>query len=94
MTERSHAVEAATRRLAAALDGLEAVLEERQDIDRSEAALAAQVAALAGDRSRLAFELDVQTGRAQRLDTAGREISRRLDSAMDAVRAVVNAHDL
>jgi len=94
MTERSNAVEAATRRLSAALDGLEGVLEQRQDTDRAEAALAAQVAALAGDRSRLAFELDVQTGRAQRLDIAGREISRRLDSAMDAVRAVVNVHDV
>ncbi len=89
----NNVVEAATRRLAAALDGLEAALERRQDADRAEEALAAQVAALATDRSRLAFELDIQTARAQKLDAAGREISRRLDSAVDAVRAVVNANE-
>jgi len=89
----NNVVEAATRRLAAALDGLEAALERRQDADRAEEALAAQVAALASDRSRLAFELDIQTARAQKLDAAGREISRRLDSAVDAVRAVVNANE-
>lgn len=89
----NNVVEAATRRLAAALDGLEAALERRQDADRAEEALAAQVAALATDRSRLAFELDIQTARAQKLDAAGRELSRRLDSAVDAVRAVVNANE-
>lgn len=48
-----------------------------------------QVAALGADRSRLAAELDQHAARAQRLDAASREIAGRLDSAMEAVRAVV-----
>ncbi|HET9903938.1 MAG TPA: DUF4164 family protein [Xanthobacteraceae bacterium] len=82
-------IEAATRRLAAALEGLDAALERRRDADRREAALAAQIAALGADRSRLAAELDIHAARAQRLETATREVSRRVDSAIEAVRAVV-----
>ena len=84
------AIEGATRRLAAALDGLEAALERRREVDGRESALSTQVAALGADRSRLAAELDEQTARAHRLDAAGRDVSRRLDLAMDAVRAVVD----
>jgi hypothetical protein len=87
------AIEGATRRLAAALDGLEAALERRREVDGREAALATQVAALGADRSRLAAELDEQTGRARRLDAASRDVSRRLDLAMDAVRAVVDVRE-
>ena len=86
------AIDAATRRLAAALDGLEAALERRREADNRDAALAAQVAALGTDRSRLAAELDQQVARAQRLDAAAREIGKRLETAMDTVRAVVDAH--
>jgi uncharacterized protein DUF4164 len=83
-------IEAATKRLAAALDGLEAALERRREADRSEAARAAQVSALGTDRSRLAAELDQQTARAHRLEATSREVSRRLDLAMDAIRTVVD----
>jgi hypothetical protein len=89
----SSTIEAATRRLVAALDGLEAALDRRREADRSEAVLAAQVSALGADRSRLAAELDQQTARAYRLESASREVSRRLDLAMDAIRAVVAAED-
>src|SRR5215207_9415181 len=69
MTDAS-TIDAATRRLAAALDGLEAALERRREADNRDSALAAQVAALGTDRSRLAAELDQQVARAQRLDAA------------------------
>ena len=85
-------IEGATRRLSAALDGLEAALDRRRDADRGEAALVAQVSALGTDRSRLAAELDQQTARAQRLDAASRDVARRLDGAMESVRAVVDAN--
>jgi hypothetical protein len=84
-------IEAATKRLAAALDGLEAALERRQEVDGRENALAEQVAVLGVDRSRLAAQLDEQTARATQLGAATREVSRRLDLAMDAVRAVVTS---
>jgi Domain of unknown function (DUF4164) len=87
------AIEEAARRLTAALDGLEAALERRREADRSEAALAAQVSALGADRSRLAAELDRETARAHRLDSVSREVSRRLEAAMEAIRGVVAAQD-
>jgi Domain of unknown function (DUF4164) len=86
-------IEAATKRLAAALDGLEAALERRREADRGDAALAAQVSALGTDRSRLAAELDQQTAHAHRLEATSRDVSRRLDLAMEAIRTVVDTND-
>ena len=86
-------VEAATRRLSAALDGLEAALERRLEADRGAAALVDQVSSLGADRSRLAAELEAQAARAQKLETTTREISRRVDAALEAVRTVVDAHE-
>jgi len=86
-------IDAATKRLALALDALEAALERRRESDRSEDLLASQLHALGSDRSRLACELDAQAARAKRLETANREIARRLDAAIDSVRAVVDAQE-
>jgi len=88
MTDAS-AIEAATRRLAAALDGLEAAVERRREADRSESALAAQVQALGTDRSRLASELDGAAARSRQLESANREIAQRLDVAIESIRAVI-----
>jgi len=88
MTDAS-AIEAATRRLSAALDALEAALEHRRDTDRGENALAAQVHALGTDRSKLASDLDAVTSRARRLEAANREIAQRIDTAMENIRSVV-----
>jgi len=90
MTDAS-AIEAATRRLAAALDALEAAVERRREADRSEGALAAQVQALGTDRSNLASELDTVSARSRRLEDANREIAQRLDVAIDSIRAVIEA---
>ena len=54
----STAIDAATRRLALALDALEAAVERRREIDRSRAVLAEQLHALGIDRAKLAAELD------------------------------------
>jgi hypothetical protein len=88
MTDAS-AIEAATRRLAAALDALEAAVERRREADRSEGALAAQVQALGTDRSKLASELDAATARSRQLETTNRDIAQRLDVAIDAIRTVI-----
>ena len=84
-------IDAATRRLALALDALDASLDRRVEADRSGAALNNQFHALGTDRSRLASELDAETARSRRLESANREIARRLDSAIDNVRAVIDA---
>ena len=90
MTDAS-AIDAATGRLAAALDALEAAVERRRDTDKSESALAAQIHALGSDRSRLASELDTATARARALETTNRDIAQRLDVAIDTIRSVLEA---
>jgi hypothetical protein len=86
-------IDSALRRLHGALDALEAAAERRREADRGEETLAAQVHALGSDRSRLAADLDAQAARARQLETTNREIARRLDLAIDAIRSVLDAHD-
>src|SRR5205807_1964864 len=62
MSEPS-AIEAASKRLALALDALAAAVERRHKADRDEETLAAQLHALGADRSRLAAELDTRIAR-------------------------------
>src|ERR1043166_696622 len=88
MTDAS-AIEAATRRLAAALDALEGALESRRDTDKGENALAAQGHALGPDRSKPASDLDAPTARSRKLEAANREIAQRLDAAIDSIRTVI-----
>lgn len=86
-------IDAATKRLALALDALEAALERRREADRSEESLASQVQALGADRSRLASNLDAQAARAKRLETTNREIARRLDAAIGTIRDVIGTNE-
>jgi hypothetical protein len=86
-------IDSALRRLHGALDALEAAAERRREADRGEETLAAQVHALGSDRSRLAADLDAQAARSRELETTNREIARRLDVAIDAIRSVLDAHD-
>jgi hypothetical protein len=90
MTDAS-AIEAATKRLSAALDALEGALERRRDTDRGENALAAQVHALGSDRSKLASDLDTVTARARTLEATNREIAQRIDTAVENIRSVLEA---
>ncbi len=87
------AIEAATRRLSAALDGLDAAVERRRGADRAEETLAVQVHALGADRSRLASDLDAQTARSRRLEATNREVARRLDLAIETIRSMLDARD-
>jgi hypothetical protein len=86
----SNSIEAATKRLTFALDALEAALERRRESDRDEAGRAAQLHALGADRSNLAAELDSQVARSRRLEASNRDIARRLDSAIDSIRSVLD----
>ncbi len=92
MTDTS-AIDAATKRLALALDALEAAVERRQEADRGEEGLAAQLHALGTDRSQLASDLDAAVARARSLETSNREIARRLEVAIDTIRSVLEAND-
>jgi chromosome segregation ATPase len=87
------AIEAATRRLMPALDGLEAAAERRHEADHAELGLADQLHALGTDRSRLAADLDAVTARARALETTNQEVARRLDAAIETIRSVIEAND-
>jgi uncharacterized protein DUF4164 len=89
----STAIDSATRRLIQALDLLEAAVDRRLEIDRSRAILTEQVHALDIDRAKLAADLDSQLARSRRLETANRDVARRLDAAMDNIKLVLDAKD-
>ena len=87
------AIEAATRRLMLALDGLEGAAERRRETERADLGLADQLHALGADRSRLASDLDAVTARARALETTNQEVARRLDAAIETIRSVIEAND-
>jgi Domain of unknown function (DUF4164) len=92
MTEGS-AIEAASKRLALALDALAAAVERRHEADRGEQTLDAQLHALGADRSRLAAELDAAAARNRTLEGANREVAERLDAAIETIRSVLAANE-
>ena len=92
MTDQS-AINSAVKRLALALDALDAAVERRRETDRNAEGLAAQVQALGIDRTQLAATLDGETARARRLETTNREIAERLDAAMASIQSVLEGSE-
>lgn len=83
-------IDSAVKRLAMALDALDAAVGRRQHADRGEEALAAQVQALGLDRTKLAAALDGEAAHARKLEKTNREIAERLDLAIATIRSVVD----
>jgi hypothetical protein len=83
------AVDQAIKRLTGALDALDAVIERRLEKDRQRGTLDEQIHAFSVDRARLASELDGAAARSRELETTNREAARRLDEAMNTIRAVI-----
>jgi hypothetical protein len=92
MSDQS-AIEAATKRLLLALDALDAAVDRKLETGRDGVKLAEQLHVLDSDRSRLAADLDAQTARTRGLETANREIARRLDTAMASIRSVLDTQE-
>ncbi|MEI7806702.1 MAG: DUF4164 family protein [Hyphomicrobiales bacterium] len=92
MTDQS-ALDTSVKRLALALDALDAAVERRREADRGQEGLASQLHALGTDRSKLAAQLDGEAARTRLLEDANREIARRLDLAIDTIRGVLDAND-
>ncbi len=86
-------VEMASRRLALALDALEAAAERRGETDRDAEVLAAQIRALGDDRARLASELDHATAHSRGLETAHREVAQRIVQAIETINGVLTGED-
>lgn len=94
----SSSTEQAVKRLEDALQTLEHVVEQRLSQTagadaRSEDALSEEVQMLTSDRARLAESLDQIQARAAKLETINRDVSRRLDSAIETIRAVLAADE-
>jgi chromosome segregation ATPase len=86
-------IEIASRRLAKALDALEAAAERRHEADRGGEALAEHIHSLGSDRARLASELDQAAARSRALETANREVSQRIAAAIETIRGVLKSDD-
>jgi Domain of unknown function (DUF4164) len=87
------AIDQAVRRLALALDSLDAAAERRREADRSEEGLASQLHALGVDRTRLASALDSEAARSRRLESSNREIAQRLDAAIASIQQVLDSNE-
>lgn len=88
----SSTIESAVTRLQRALNTLEVSVQRRMDADRNLNAMQGDLQRLGEDRSQLAAGLDKAEARAARLEEANKDVSRRLVSAMESIRTVLNAH--
>lgn len=83
-------VRGAIEELQGALAALETAIDRRFDRERNNAEVEGEVRRMNADRSRLAQELDQSQFRANRLEEVNREVSRRLVTAMETIRAVLD----
>ncbi|WP_159587569.1 MULTISPECIES: DUF4164 domain-containing protein [Chelativorans] len=77
-------------RLGKAIEGLEAAADNRIEKEQDYAEAEAEVQRMGADRTRLAQEIDKSEARAERLAEVNREVSRRLVTAMETIRAVLD----
>ena len=77
-------------RLGKAMEALENAVAARLEHERDYGEAEAEVQRMNADRSRLAQELDNSEARAERLEDANKEVSRRLVTAMETIRAVLD----
>ena len=83
-------VTAAIDALKGAVTGLESAIDGRLDRERDRVEIEGEVRRVNTDRARLAQELDQSQFRANRLEEVNREVSRRLVTAMETIRAVLD----
>ncbi|MBD0414262.1 DUF4164 domain-containing protein [Oryzicola mucosus] len=77
-------------RLGRAMEVLEDAVGARFEHEQDYAEAEAEVQRMNADRARLAQELDNSEARAERLEEANKEVSRRLVTAMETIRAVLD----
>ncbi|MBP2550110.1 chromosome segregation ATPase [Neorhizobium galegae] len=81
---------AALSELRNAVNGLENAIDMRVERQREAGDVENEVRRVHADRARLAQELDQSEFRANRLEEVNREVSRRLVTAMETIRAVLD----
>lgn len=77
-------------RLSRAIEALEAAVDARLEEESDFSEAEAEVQRMGADRARLAQEIDKAEARAERLAEVNREVSRRLVTAMESIRAVLD----
>lgn len=77
-------------RLGKAMDSLERAITTRLENEQDYSEAEAEAQRLNADRTRLAQELDKSEARGERLEDANKEVSRRLVTAMETIRAVLD----
>ena len=77
-------------RLGRAIEALEQAVAVRLENDQDYSEAEAEVQRMNSDRAKLATELDNSEARAERLEEANKEVSRRLVTAMETIRAVLD----
>lgn len=86
----AQSIDAALKRLEAALDLLDDAIESRLESARRVADLEEEIHRLGSDRSELAQTLDAAAARNAQLDDVSRALSQRLDAAIDSIRTVLD----
>jgi chromosome segregation ATPase len=84
------AVKAAIEELRNALGALDRAIDRRFERERDSAEMEQEIRRVHADRSQLAQDLDQSEFRANRLEEVNREVSRRLVTAMETIRAVLD----
>jgi len=77
-------------RLGRAMDLLEQTVAARIEREQDYSEADAEAQRMNADRGRLAQELDASDARGERLEDANKEVSRRLVTAMETIRAVLD----
>lgn len=90
MTGEAGTLKEVIGRLGKAIEALENSVALRLEQEQDYAEAEAEVQRMNADRSRLAQELDNSEARADRLEEANKEVSRRLVTAMETIRAVLD----
>ena len=87
------ATEQAVKRLEAALESLELAIQERLSNSAGAEGLVEEVEMLTADRARLAETLDQTSARSAKLENVNRDVSRRLDQAIETIRTVLQSNE-
>lgn len=77
-------------RLSRAVQAVESAVAARMEREQDFAEAEEEIQRMNSDRARLAHELDGSEARAERLEAANKEVSRRLVTAMETIRAVLD----
>ena len=86
----SPAIRQSLSRLRHAVEALEQAEARRRESQRLSGPVETELALMQDDRARLATELDAALARANRVETLATDLTRRVDAAMTAVRAVLD----